>query len=356
MAVSPIFIGVLFAVMGNVLMGASMVMKKRAINKRKAQAGLVDTGFFSHWIFRVIPDFSSFVLFAGEALNFVGYVKAPAYLIVLIGSVNVLTSQLLSSFFLGDYLSGIRIAGTAFIGAGVSLLVISSPQNENGAIDDFLPAVSRLIDEVPIIMFSVAGAIIIELTYVMYVSHRDRRAQPYIIPLTTYAASACFMVITTKIIATLILDAFNHVFYFKNAMSYLLWPWWLFCAAMQLRFLKATLASDAPASTIVPLMYVCYATTGMFTSGIYFNEFGTREIYQLVLLMVSIGSIFTGVYCVTRDAPRERGFWCCCPQFPFHSEFTAKKLNLDLVYPVERDEEQPNTDPESSLLQGVDEK
>jgi drug/metabolite transporter (DMT)-like permease len=333
MALSPVLVGVLFALLGNTLMGISFVVKRVLSKKHDAHEeeelshSARRCSWIPHQLFRWQWWLATVILFTGEGLNFVGYVKAPASLIVLIGSVNVLVSYALSSLFLKEFFSSLRLAGSMFICAGVSVLVMGSPSNEEGAINTFPEAVLRLFEEIPIVMTGIASVVLVLLLAVSYGNKKNRTEQSYVIPLCMYSCTACLMVITTKVIAIMLGEAANGKMHFNNAAAYLIWPWWFSMVALQL-FILNWLLSLKDAGSIVPLMYVCYASTGMLTSGIYFEEFGSRELYQMFLMALAVLLIFSGVYMVTRDISRARGFWFCCPKYPFIP--TRKYIDLGI--------------------------
>jgi magnesium transporter len=357
MSIGSTLIGILFAICGNVLMGVSLTLNKAVVRHKNPEPSSSSSHSSSGNLgfipgepeapkprrCRFIPKqllnwkwwIATIILYAGEALNFVGYIKAPAYLIVLIGCSNVLVTQILCAMFIGEFFSSHKLLGSVLIGSGVTLLVISSPANDSGTIDQFTEALRRVLDEVPLVMFSVSISIIVFLLLVTVIVRSQSYAsnkQSYVIPLVMYSMSACLMVITTKIIAIIVVDAMNHKTYFRNPFAYLIFIWWLLLVVQQLTLVNWMLAAG-DATSIVPLMYVCYATTGMITSGIFFNEFGSRQMGDLFVLLLSVLCMFAGVYLVTRVVKRESGFWFCCPKFQFRASRTLQDLQLESAYP-----------------------
>jgi hypothetical protein len=187
----------------------------------------------------------------------------------------------------------------------------------------------RLFDESSICILTGSITVIIYLNITKRLNRSQRQKGTFVIPLCMYASTGCLMVITTKIIAILLMETVAGKTHFNNALSYVIWPWWLTLVVLQLTLINVLL-HGTEANVIVPLMYVCYASVAMFTSGIFFMEFAERAIYEVFLMLVSISIIFLGVYMVTRNIPSTRGFWPCCPNFATQPTKTLAGLRLGL--------------------------
>lgn len=329
--------GILSSLIGNCLIGVSFTLKRwiSLPNNRGSTTNLCGRLRLWRWWLAVLT------LLVGEILNFVAYVTAPSFLVVMLGCVNVLATQISSALFLKEYFTSVRLMGTLFIGLGITLCIVSTPLNEHPEIDTLPEVVARLGDTVPQILFTSAMTSLLLLTYVACRLERSRVRNGHVtsegvqvsiaaIGLSMYGFGAMLTVTTTKAVGIVINEAvFDFKFRTDYAPSYLIWPLALMLWVTQLMLIN-WLLSHLEASAVTPLMYIIYTVSGVFASGIFYDEFADHTSVELILLFLATLLMAFGSYCVTRTFPRSQGFWpLCCPHFELSTEKTFERLDVE---------------------------
>ncbi|XP_057676973.1 magnesium transporter NIPA2-like isoform X2 [Corythoichthys intestinalis] len=122
--------GLSLALLSAVLIGGSVVLKKKAL-LRLASRGQTRAGDGGHGYLKDGLWWSGLLTMgAGEACNFAAYVFASATLVTPLGALSVLCSALLSSCLLGEVLNVLCKMGCTLCVLGSVLLVIHAPQEQ----------------------------------------------------------------------------------------------------------------------------------------------------------------------------------------------------------------------------------
>ena len=308
-----LFWGVLSSLLGNCLIGLSFTLKRWIGSNARGASMCARLANWKWWI-------SLLALLVGEVLNFAAYVTAPSFLVVLLGCVNVLSTQVSSALVLREYFTSVRLLGTISIALGVTLCIVSTPVNETPAIRTLPEVWQRLGEPTPQILLSLAVTTLLVLFVIAFQLERYRvRANQInnepvqnsitVVGLGMYATGAVCAVTITKCVGIIANNAiFLHRFYFTYAPFYGVWPVALVFWATQI-WLINWLLSHLEASAITPLMYLSYSLSGVFASGTFYKEFSTYGAAQAFLLSMAAALMCFGCYCVTRQYPRDIGFF-----------------------------------------------
>uniref|UniRef100_A0A8C5E3F3 Magnesium transporter NIPA3-like n=1 Tax=Gouania willdenowi TaxID=441366 RepID=A0A8C5E3F3_GOUWI len=114
------WIGLTLALLSAVLIGSSVILKKKALLR------LLKKGSTRDWLWWS----GLLTMGSGEVCNFVAYMFAPATLVTPLGALSVLISAVLSSYLLGELLNVVGKLGCLICILGSILLVIHAPQEQ----------------------------------------------------------------------------------------------------------------------------------------------------------------------------------------------------------------------------------
>jgi len=357
------YVGVIVAIISNVFIGGGIGIKKLASKRAKAHV-------LNHPDLRPKPDvwlyhwrlffwqngvvlqwmwwLGLLLLLIGECSNFYAYTIAPAFIVVLLGSVSVFTTQCIA-FISGEWFNGINIFGVVMALLATTAVLTEIPHSEN-SLELAIPTIAaRALDPfvMTLLVTDMFTACVVFGAIFVYRFHlRFQRAQnaglkiseipspgiPMYPGMAVYACVGGLTVITTKAVGILFMTAIeDHIFYFDKWYVYCGVLLWFCLIAFQLYLLNALLASG-DSSLVAPLLYVVYAAVSMSLAGIYFNEFARMDGLQWLLLIVSMLCIMIGVWFVTQREDRRRGcFPWCCPQYPPSERFKVHPINEERI-------------------------
>ena len=328
-----LIIGAVAAIVGQTFVGIAMAVKRYisvngAKNMKSFTSRLKDYRF---WV-------ATFMLLIGELSNFMGYFFIPAYVMVLLGAINVLVSQICSALILREYISSMQVIGTVLISAGVILILVITPRSPSDIqINTFADSSIRWMDPIPMVMVVSAAIVIIVLVFIMIQIYRIQRsarsADPALqesqtwITLVVYALSGSLSVITTKGVGILLYEAVvaKHT-NFHNPMAYFIWPFWSIFIVGQV-WLVNLLLHARDLSIMAPLMYASYSLCGTVSSLVYYRELGNDTFVELLFTLSGIIMLMSGVWFVMQQYPKFYGFFpLCCPK----TQRIVTRPNLDL--------------------------
>ncbi|XP_017947522.1 magnesium transporter NIPA4 isoform X1 [Xenopus tropicalis] len=104
-------IGLLLAVLSSLLIGSSVILKKKGLLRLCRHGGTRAVG-------------------GGEAANFAAYAFAPATIVTPLGALSVLISAVLSSYLLGERLNLLGKLGCTLSVLGSTVMVIHAPEEQ----------------------------------------------------------------------------------------------------------------------------------------------------------------------------------------------------------------------------------
>ncbi|XP_014209926.1 magnesium transporter NIPA2 [Copidosoma floridanum] len=124
------YLGLSLAIASSAFIGASFIIKKKALIKLQKYGGLrAGAGGFGY--LRELVWWAGLLSMGiGEAANFAAYAFSPATLVTPLGALSVLVSAILASKFLNEHLNLLGKIGCFLCMLGSTVLVIHSPKEE----------------------------------------------------------------------------------------------------------------------------------------------------------------------------------------------------------------------------------
>ncbi|KAM4748784.1 magnesium transporter NIPA2-like [Rhinophrynus dorsalis] len=123
-------IGLALAVLSSILIGSSVILKKKGLLRLSRQggirAGAGGHGYLKDWLWWA----GLLTMGGGEAANFAAYAFAPATIVTPLGALSVLISAVMSSYLLGERLNLLGKLGCALSVLGSTVMVIHSPEEQ----------------------------------------------------------------------------------------------------------------------------------------------------------------------------------------------------------------------------------
>lgn len=279
------YVGILVAIVSNVLIGSGIAFKKIASKRADAFVAAnrdkhptqedrcfrVRMFFWRHgamlqWTWWL----GLFVLIIGECSNFYAYTLAPAFIIVLLGSVSVFTTQCVA-FITGEWFNGINILGVVIALLATTAVLTEVPHAPSTVATSIPRIAARVIDPsvLTLLVTDVFVAVLVFTAVFVYriKMHAQRaknmgrsaeQVQPTPMPMfagmVVYACAGGLTVITTKAVGVLlVLGISEHKFYFDKWYMYAGVAFWMFLVGFQLYMLNALLSSG-DSSLVSPLL------------------------------------------------------------------------------------------------------
>ncbi|CAH2276313.1 magnesium transporter NIPA4 [Pelobates cultripes] len=123
-------IGLALAVLSCLLIGSSVILKKKGLLRLSQQggirAGAGGHGYLKDWMWWA----GLLTMAGGEGANFAAYAFAPATIVTPLGALSVLISAVLSSYLLGERLNLLGKLGCILSVLGSTVMVIHSPEEQ----------------------------------------------------------------------------------------------------------------------------------------------------------------------------------------------------------------------------------
>ncbi|MEE6478269.1 hypothetical protein FKM82_011798 [Ascaphus truei] len=123
-------IGLALAMFSSVLIGSSIILKKKGLLRLCQQggtsAGAGGHGYLKDWMWWA----GLLTMGGGEVANFAAYAFAPATVVTPLGALSVLISAVLSSYLLGQHLNLLGKLGCTLSVLGSTVMVIHSPEEQ----------------------------------------------------------------------------------------------------------------------------------------------------------------------------------------------------------------------------------
>jgi len=124
------YIGLGLAIMSSGFIGASFIIKKKALIQLQKYGGLRASsggfGYLKEWIWWA----GLLSMGIGEAANFVAYTFAPASLVTPLGALSVIVSAVLASRYLNEKLNLLGKMGCLLCILGSTIIILHSPKEE----------------------------------------------------------------------------------------------------------------------------------------------------------------------------------------------------------------------------------
>ncbi|CAK9821178.1 Magnesium transporter NIPA2 [Anthophora plagiata] len=125
------YIGLGLAISSNGFIGASFIIKKKALNRLQrcgaVRASSGGFGYLEEWIWWV----GLLSMAIGEAINFAAYTFVPASVVTPLGALSVLVAAILASRYLNEKLNLLGKVGCLLCVLGSTVLILHAPKGED---------------------------------------------------------------------------------------------------------------------------------------------------------------------------------------------------------------------------------
>ncbi|XP_057676976.1 magnesium transporter NIPA2-like isoform X4 [Corythoichthys intestinalis] len=298
--------GLSLALLSAVLIGGSVVLKKKAL-LRLASRGQTRAGDGGHGYLKDGLWWSGLLTMgAGEACNFAAYVFASATLVTPLGALSVLCSALLSSCLLGEVLNVLCKMGCTLCVLGSVLLVIHAPQEQEVT---SLWEMSHMLIQPGFVayMSCVSGA----CAFLMWVScRRPAVLRANMLPdVAVCSLLGAFTVSSVKGLAGAIRSALHDAAAALSApLTWALLVTLLIAVATQVHFLNKSLDTFGPL-LVYPVYYVLFTTVVLVTSAVLLGEWSRMAATDTVTTVGAFMVMAVGVAMLQlfKDARVSRG-------------------------------------------------
>ncbi|XP_072302098.1 magnesium transporter NIPA4 [Eucyclogobius newberryi] len=309
-----LLLGLSLALLSAVLIGVSVVMKKKALLRLQSdggtRAGDGGHGYLKDWLWWG----GLLTMGLGEACNFAAYAFAPATLVTPLGALAVIISAVLASYLFGEVLNFIGKFGCFLCILGSVLLVLHAPQEQEVT---SLQEMSEMLLETG---FLVYAFLVFMVTVVLVLIVAPRFGQTNILVyLSICSLLGAFTVSSAKGLAIALQTGIYDYMVFANPLTWLLLLTLVLSILAQVNYLNKSL--DVFNTQIVyPIYYVLFTSVVLCTSAILFQEWSSMSPINIVSTIGSFMVIVVGV--ILLNLFRE-------------NELTLKKLSDRLSRPGE---------------------
>ncbi|XP_008555705.1 magnesium transporter NIPA2 [Microplitis demolitor] len=285
-------VGLLLAISSNLFIGASFIIKKKALLKLQKYG--VRAGEGGHGYLRQFTWWSGLLTMGiGEAANFVAYAFAPASVVTSLGALSIVVTAILSSKYLNEKINLLGKLGCILCMLGTTIIVINAPKDEQ--FETFQELIEKLYNKNFIIY------IIIIITINLYLIF-------YCVPVTTTghnniiiyificSSFGSLTVVSCKGLGRAILDS---IYYEVNEMEN--WITWLFllsiivCIMIQMNYLNKALDLFNTA-VVTPIYYVGFTSFVIIATSIIFEEWKHMNLQNIVCNFCGFLVIITAIF------------------------------------------------------------
>ncbi|XP_065210813.1 magnesium transporter NIPA2 isoform X1 [Planococcus citri] len=259
-------IGVGLAVGSTIFIGASFIIKKKALlNSSRNGSVRASAGGFSYlkeWMWWA----GLITMGIGEASNFAAYAFAPASVVTPLGALSVLVAAVLSTKFLHERLNLLGKVGCFLCILGSTIIVIHAPKEEE--IEHLDDLISKLQES----GFIIYAVLIVSISLFVAVYLGPRYGSVNVLVYVTVCSSVgSLTVMACKGLGLSIRETIKG----QNDMTN--WLTWIFlvmvivCVVVQMTYLNKALDSFNT-GIVTPVYYVMFTTLVLIASAILFKE------------------------------------------------------------------------------------
>ncbi|TPX75434.1 hypothetical protein CcCBS67573_g03305 [Chytriomyces confervae] len=256
-------VGISLALASNAFIGASVVFRKRGLIDLASSGHDIASGSTAY-LRNVYWWLGMLLLAIGEVSNFGAYAFSPAILVTPLGTLSVVISAVLASYFLKERLTTLGKLGCALCILGVVMIVTHAPTAQTTAtVPEFIYHATQ-----PVFI----GAVLAVLIY--YAEPRYARTNPFVY----VAMSSCggaYLVLSAQGVGSSIVTT---VRYFPENNQFLQWPMYplilfmVLTIVFQITYLNKAMAAYSTA-IIYPIHYVCFTGVTIISTAFLFREF-----------------------------------------------------------------------------------
>ncbi|XP_029142527.1 magnesium transporter NIPA3 [Protobothrops mucrosquamatus] len=285
-----LYLGVALAIGSSIFVGSSFILKKKGLLRMAAKgftrAGEGGYSYLKEWLWWA----GLLSMGIGEAANFAAYAFAPATLVTPLGTLSVLISAILSSYFLDERLNIHGKLGCVLSILGSIVMVIHAPEEEQiTSLDDME---IKLKDPV----FITFAAVISVTSLVLIFGVAPRFGQTNILVyISICSLIGAFSVSSVKGLGIAIKDMLYQKPVFRNPLLYVLAVILVLAVSTQINYLNKSL-DVFNTCLVTPIYYVCFTTTVVICSVILFKEWNSMELGDIIGTLSGFFTIIIGIF------------------------------------------------------------
>ncbi|EFN85932.1 magnesium transporter NIPA2 [Harpegnathos saltator] len=260
------YIGLGLAISSSGFIGASFIIKKKALiqlQRYGVRASSGGFGYLKDWMWWA----GLLSMGIGEAANFIAYAFAPASLVTPLGALSVLVSAVLASKYLNERLNLLGKMGCLLCILGSTIIVLHSPKEEE------VSSLSELFIKIkePAYVSYVLIVIICTLSIVFHFGPAYGK-QNILIYICLCSSVGSLTVMSCKGLGLALKENISGK---ENAFAN--WLTWIFmfsvilCIMVQMNYLNKSL-DLFDTSIVTPIYYVFFTTLVIIASAILFRE------------------------------------------------------------------------------------
>ncbi|XP_012231836.1 magnesium transporter NIPA2 [Linepithema humile] len=260
------YIGLGLAISSSGFIGASFIIKKKALiqlQRYGVRASSGGFGYLKEWIWWA----GLLSMGIGEAANFVAYAFAPASLVTPLGALSVLVSAVLASKYLNEKLNLLGKIGCLLCILGSTIIVLHSPKEEE------VSSLSELVVKIrePGYVSYVLIVIICTLSIIFHFGPAYGK-QHILVYICLCSSVGSLTVMSCKGLGLALKETISGG---ENAFAN--WLTWVFifsvilCIMVQMNYLNKSL-DLFDTSIVTPIYYVFFTTLVIIASAILFRE------------------------------------------------------------------------------------
>uniref|UniRef100_A0A7M5TTJ0 Uncharacterized protein n=1 Tax=Clytia hemisphaerica TaxID=252671 RepID=A0A7M5TTJ0_9CNID len=285
-----LLIGVVLAIIGNLLISVSMNVQKysHTMLKESNKSYVKSPTWWCGIILMVI----------GEVGNFTAYAFAPASLVAPLGTTTVIANAVIAVVFLKETVRYQDFLGITLAIVGAFLLINFSKKNET-----ILNAeeIMEYAKHLPFILYLVLEiSVFILLVYF----HHKFNAGRVVTVLLQVAILGSFTVISAKAVSSMLSSSFQGDNQFKYPIFYLMLLIMVVTALLFSRFLNQAMASH-DTTVVVPTNFVFFTMSAILSGIVFYREFYGLEFLEIFMFLFGAVLSFIGVYFITGDREKD---------------------------------------------------
>ncbi|GES87466.1 DUF803-domain-containing protein [Rhizophagus clarus] len=293
------FIGVIFAVAGNILISVALNVQKSAHNElnrlqlNNFNSGASGSDFSSRSLHTNNDEYE--VLLDPEQYSETNYLRSKAWwagiFLMIIGELGNFMAY---AFAPASDLIGILIA---IIGAVV--VVVNSKSDEVKLTPE---AIWTAIKETKFIIYFIITAAL--ASFLMYLSDRVGHKTCFV-DLSLVAIFGGYTVLATKSLSSMLTMKF--VAMFTYSITYLILIVLMGTAVFQIRFLNKAL-KQFDSTEVIPIQFVLFTISAIIGSAVLYNDFADMNFWKFTGFFIGCILTFVGVYFITSNRNESEGY------------------------------------------------
>jgi len=301
------WIGVGLSVSSSVFIGASFIIKKKALLRLSKGGKRANQG--GHGYLRDYLWWAGFLSMAlGEAANFIAYAFAPASLVSTLGVLSVLVSTILASRLLKERLNFLGKMGCFLCAIGSTIIVIHAPKEND--IVSMADLQEKIIDPMFIVYVLFVIAVSLILIYHCRPKNSETATKTLLIWIGVCAMIGSLSVMFCKGFGLAFTTTFgNGPNEFTNWLTWLCLVALIMCITVQMNFLNKALDTFNTA-LVTPIYYVFFTTCVISASAILFREFAHLSVNDWLGLFCGFSTVLTAIvllhFCKSYDITLEK--------------------------------------------------